>query len=350
MNIIDVPDFASAAASAKTKERNVTDMLEKRNKERQTNLEEKHELHKKNTAENENLDNFQANFKDQVNDIESRIAALKLADRSTLNAEIGAVLTAIQNLQNFLTSGTMFLSNYNIKTFQSAINELKVKLDASKDRLVTKKKFGFRSKTERPAKEETTAQSTKMASQSVVTNQLIDWTVIDKQRQEIVLEGDDVSHKDITISTLTDCIIRIVGYAGSVQLSHLTNCILICGPVERSVFADNCQNCKFVFGCQQFRFHSSTLCDIYMHVTSRAIIEDCSSIQVAPYNYEYPNIQNDFEKAGLDLTKNHWDNVADFNWLSTDSPSPNWRQLDPTEWVSDWNEVLVAFRKHFATA
>ena len=48
--------------------------------------------------------------------------------------------------------------------------------------------------------------------------------------------------------------------------------------------------------------HESTSCDVYLHVTSRAIIEDCSAIRVAPYNYLYEQLSDHFEVRHADAS------------------------------------------------
>ena len=42
---------------------------------------------------------------------------------------------------------------------------------------------------------------------------------------------------------------------------------------------------------------------VFLQVTSRAIVEDCSGIQFAPYTWSYPGIDKDFQDSGLDRSK-----------------------------------------------
>lgn len=323
----------------------ITDQLEKRNRERQQQLSAKHEASKQNAAEDENRDYFKTSFREHVAAIEDNIGKLKAGDRTQLQLDIHSISEAIQNLQDYLTSSTLFLASYDVKSCQQTINELKTRIEATKDTLLTKKKFGFRSKSDMKPKGIFTVDSSTSQPTQVKNSHRIDWTVQNRKNEEIILTASETNDKDVTISMVDGCLIQIFGHPGSLQLSHLTNCIILCGPISRSMFADNCTNCKFAFGCQQLRLHSSHYCDLYMHVTSRAIIEDCDNINVAPLNYAYDNIDDDFVKAGLDLTKNNWENVADFNWLSTDVKSPNWNQILPDSRITNWNEHLKEFRQ-----
>lgn len=342
--------------SIKSHKDKITDLLDKRHRERLLNLDTKHELHKKNAAETEDHEYFLNTFRDHAKQIDDGMMTLRAGESSKLTAQISQLLGDIQNLQNYLTSSTLFLSTYTIKTCQTTINELKTKLEATKSKLIIKKKFGFRSKVEIPtptaesiatptSPSKDPAQKNGKVSAPVPTH--INWTVQNRIGAEIVIDGHAVDQQDITMANLTNCIIKIFGHASSLQFSHLKNCIVLSGPVCRSVFADNCTQTKFSFGCQQLRLHSSTYCDLYMHVTSRAIIEDCTNIRVASNIYRYDGIDNDFIGAGLDVAKNNWDNVADFNWLSTNVNSPNWAQMDVCGRIIDWEPILQIFREDF---
>ena len=38
-------------------------------------------------------------------------------------------------------------------------------------------------------------------------------------------------------------------------------------------------------------------------------MEDCDNVRVAPYTWNYPGLEEDFVKAGLDKNVNHWKEV-----------------------------------------
>lgn len=340
----------------KSNKEKIADQLDRRNRERQQLVNAKHELQKQNIAENESVDYFQESFRKHVTSIEDGLANLKpTTDRRKLTQDIHQIHEDIQNLQNYLTASTFFLSNYTVKACQTILNELKGRIEATKDTLLAKKKFNFRSKTDaknRSKQSVTTvdgASNKQLSAASTVTN-AFQWTLQNRRHEEIRLDPNETNNKDITVTTLDSCLLEIFGYPGLLQLSHLTNCVILCGPVSRSVFVNNCTNCKFIYACQQIRLHTSHHCDLYIHVTGRAIIEDCNNINVAPYNYRYTNIDDDFAKAGLDMAKNNWENIGDFNWLSKDIQSPNYRHIAPDQRISCWTNYLNEFRQKILSA
>lgn len=337
-------EIPSTMATDLGKQNKITDMLDRRHKERQITLGNVQEQKIKTNESTENVDYFLNTFNDQSREITVKLSKVATIETNLIPDSFNDIAKSLQQLQNYLSSSTLFLPDSIVKRYQNTINELHSSLEGSKTKLMPKKRFGFRSKAA-AATEDSPALLLEPAKKPTVLHSTIQWTVENKQNEEIVLSDDDINGKDITISSLTGCLVRLVGHPGSVQLSHLKDCLVISGPVARSVFVDDCTNSTLTFGCQQFRLHRATNCSIYMHVTCRGIIEDCSKISVAPFTFSYDGYDMDFKKAGLDLRKNNWDDIADFNWLSADKVSPNWKKIPENEWISDWLPIIDTFRK-----
>lgn len=83
------------------------------------------------------------------------------------------------------------------------------------------------------------------------------------------------------------------------------------------------------------RVHEAMDTDFYLHVTSRAIIEDSKCVRFAPYNWTYQGYEDDLTSSGLKTGVNNWDEVDDFNWLSKDK-SPNWTILPESDRERSW--------------
>lgn len=320
--------------------------LNERHRERQLQRDTAHAERALHSEHTESLDYFLESFGQQATDIAANIANLDHPDRHTLAVRCDRIAKSVQQLQLYLSASTLFLPDSVVKRNQRTIAELTGQLDAVKAKLLPKKKFGFRA-----AKAATTPTAVAAAPAAVAGDETVaspacdlDWTCKDRHGVEIVLEDDQVNGMDITMSTLSRCLIRIRGHPGSLQLSNVRDCLVLCGPVARSVFVDNCERTVLAFGCQQFRLHTSSRCTIYMHVTCRAIIEDCTEIAVAPCTYAYAGSELDYAKAALSVTQNNWQDVADFNWLAADRVSPNWRRLPDAEWERDWARRADEFR------
>lgn len=84
-----------------------------------------------------------------------------------------------------------------------------------------------------------------------------------------------------------------------------------------------CQNMTLVIAAQQIRLFDCHCMKLFVAARGALIIEDSDSIEVAPYNVK--GIQLNFENE-------NWRSVKDFNWLSEDEQSPNWKILEENEW------------------
>lgn len=144
--------------------------------------------------------------------------------------------------------------------------------------------------------------------------------------QELSMDEKETFQQDIVLSDLEDCTVRLLGPASTLHMDRLINCTILSAPIATSIFIDGCTDCTFILGCQQLRVHKTTSSQFYLHVTSRAIIEDCTKVGFAPYLMEYDGKLEHFKMAGLGHTvqQNNWSLVNDFNWLRRDEHSPNW--------------------------
>lgn len=320
----------------------VLEMMARRDRERKI-VNEKNLKARQEKSELEGVDYFESVFDKKVAETGSRLNTLEPSDDSVIiQEEFTLIARDLQELQRYFTSSTIFLSDHKIQRSQNIINQLVTKLEETKARLVPKKKFGFKNKSAVvQAKTETKVDGVVKE----VTRKEFLWTETKKNHQLIELDGEKSNDQDLTFKEMENCVIIIKGHPGSLQMSKMKNCLVLCGPVARSIFADNCENCTFAFTCQQLRLHSSSSCHIYMLVTSRAIIEDCKEIHFATSTYTYGGYEDDLQQSGLDGSINNWENIGDFNWLSTDVQSPNWSRIDDNQKIEDWSEFTKEFQK-----
>ena len=158
-----------------------------------------------------------------------------------------------------------------------------------------------------------------------------------RDNELLTMSSADVEKRDVVLSSLNRCRVIIHGSPSTVHITSVRDCVVLCGPTSGSVFVDDCEASTVVVACQQLRVHRTSGTSFYLHVTSRAIIEDCSMVQFAPYNWTYTDLDEDFEKAGLDRARNNWNAIDDFNWLAADKQSPNWSVMDKDPRISSWS-------------
>lgn len=157
-----------------------------------------------------------------------------------------------------------------------------------------------------------------------------------KEDESSCFSHEQLFKKDAVFRDLKNCRLTLEGGANTTHFVSLVDCRIVCGPVSTSIFVEKCSDCIFVVACQQLRIHSTVDCDFYLHVTSRAIIEDCERVRFAPFNWQYEGIEEHFKLVSLSQCENNWSLVNDFNWLSS-VPSPNWKVIPEEDRVVEWN-------------
>ncbi len=198
-----------------------------------------------------------------------------------------------------------------------------------------KKKFAFKGKKKT---EERAAAPAVDSQKKEIKVEISGCNFADKSKEILIKNADELNSQDVALARLTDCTVKLYGSPGAVHINNLKNCKVFSGPVSGSIFMDECIDCVFVMPCQQMRIHSTRDSDFYIHVTSKAIIEDCQAVQFAPYNWKYGQIEEHYKVSGLDKSRNNWNDVDDFNWLAMDTKSPNWSTLPLEKRMENWDE------------
>lgn len=286
---------------------------------------------------------FYKDLETLTSEVEDLFIKVEILPKNQLNAELDNITFKIKKTQDFVTDAGIFLPSYDARKSQSTVNALSNTFYELQDKVKPKKKFGFKNSKHKQANNSQNVSEIKEKSETdgcsakkILSTNSCSLSGLDGER--VTLTRDKVASMDVSLEKLSNCHVFIQGAPSTLHMSSIKNCTILTGPVSTSVFVDGCSNSKLIISCQQLRTHSTTDTDVYLHTTSKAIIEDCHNIRVAPYNWEYSGIDNDFLTAGLNRDVNNWKEVGDFNWLATDKPSPNWTFLPESEIQQNWCE------------
>lgn len=206
--------------------------------------------------------------------------------------------------------------------------------------------------------------------------------IASQSHTHILLPTTPHPYTPCTISRLTSCVLDLssptksstttstnAGFA-SLTINSTTTSLLQCAPVAGPAHVTNLTSSVLVLTCRQLRMHNCTNVDVYLHCTSRPIIEDCKGIRFSPLPKTYADLlgissttstSTDAASSGSADTRptassttatseesearkwgrNLFDQVDDFKWLKTE-PSPNWRVMEDGEKVPEetWREVV----------
>lgn len=313
--------------------------LKNREVERQQNLQKKRDEYNLRLADNEKLEFFHDVFSKKQLHIKNSIKNAKNITKEKLPEYFNDISKEIASLQKYVAASNIFLRHYDLQKCQLIINELTINSKSLEEELLPKKKFSFKN---RIKQEKITEDSNGKLSKDETDFSMklkLDENNCGyfKRKSEILeLKGPEIFQKDVNLTYLESCRIFLKGSPSTLHLNHLKNCHIFSGPVSTSIFAENCENCVLVIACQQLRLHSSRRNQIYLHVTSRAVMEDCTDISVAPYNWKYSGIEEDFHRANLNIFVNNWQCIDDFNWLN-EKHSPNWNVINEADSIKDWS-------------
>ncbi|XP_078503240.1 tubulin-specific chaperone C [Lissotriton helveticus] len=310
--------------------------LLRRDLERQQEAGKRRQEKERRTVDEEKQDFFKASFRPERDALEQLLQPGDDPGKGTGEAELQDAGVRLQALQKLVNDSLRFLPSYDVKLAQDALQRLQVALVDRREQLQPKKKFAFKS---RERKE--TPPAPAPAQLEPITAPLPEPAHTCGFRglegQSLALNGEELSGRDVQLADLRDCRVQLQGSPGTLHMRGLRGCTVLCGPVSSSVFMDECHNCELTFPCQQLRVHRSTNTRIYLHVTCRAIIEDCRRLGFAPLTWNYPGMGEDYLRAGLDRSRNHWSQVDDFDWLARDAASPNWGIVPEEERRVQWD-------------
>ncbi|XP_004846621.1 tubulin-specific chaperone C [Heterocephalus glaber] len=321
----------------------VPERLHKREQERQLEVERRKQKRQDQVVEEEQSDFFAAAFSRE------RAAVQELLEGEPSAERLGEAAARLQGLQKLLNDGVRFLAAYDLRQGQEALTQLQAALAERRQELQPKKRFAFKARRKDAASVSGGGAAANAPPAEGVAGPsppskaggapALSWACGFSHRDSQVLEmrADELRQRDVLLSELSSCTVRLYGNPNTVRLARARGCKVLCGPVSTSVFLEDCSDCVLAVACQQLRVHTTRDTRIFLQVTSRAIVEDCGGIRFAPYTWSYEDIDKDFEGSGLDRSKNNWSDVDDFNWLARDVASPNWSILPEEERGIEWD-------------
>lgn len=302
--------------------------LIQRHEDRLANIEKRRQARLKEKSEsNESSDVFMLSFNKEKHEILVLLDKLHAAmPRIDLSSSFDLLSQKMLTIQKFVSDSSSFLPSYNIQKAHEILSKLRNDINEKRSILLPKKKFAFKSRQKFNTKTDEEEQPTGVVKESLNSltfkESSIGFTC--HTNEQLTLHEEQCTGQDINLSNLEDCTVFVYGSPSAMRIKNVINTTIFCGPVSRAVFVNNCLDSTFHLACQQLRIHSTFNAKFYIHITSKAIIEDCEEVGFGCYTWTYESIDKHFVDSGLNVEVNNWRNVDDFNWLKLDEQSPNW--------------------------
>ncbi|XP_035469628.2 tubulin-specific chaperone C isoform X1 [Scophthalmus maximus] len=331
--------LSGESGAAKMQER-----LQKRHQARIEEVERRKEAKENQSVAEEKGEYFSSTFATEQACVEELLSSCSGADRAAVTQRLEEATARTVQLQKFLNDSMLFLTQYKMRQAQAALQSLQTSIAEIREKALPKKKFAFGARSKgpgnvpAPVSDAAPPDAAPPADSGEVDGaDASEQCFFSNMDDEFLTKtSEEIQKRDVLLSHLSNCKVRLFGSPSTLHLKHIDSCEILCGPVSTSVFVDSCRNSTLAFACQQLRTHNTTDTQVYLHVTSRAIVEDCHRVSVAPFSWSYPTLDEDFTASGLDRDRNNWSQVDDFNWLAAGIPSPNWSILPEADRKTNW--------------
>jgi len=92
-------------------------------------------------------------------------------------------------------------------------------------------------------------------------------------------------------------------------IDDCTNCTIITGPCDGSIFIRTSKYCSIYSASKQLRFRDCHEVKIFTYCPSDPVVENSSLIHFAPFNLIFPNLKELFLKANFKKGNFYFQNV-----------------------------------------
>ncbi|TEB26814.1 TBCC-domain-containing protein [Coprinellus micaceus] len=290
---------------------------------------------------------FTAEFQASRLDLETRIAAFTAVPPTSSNIE--DLSTRLAKLSKSLSDAATSLPSYDQRLYSAQVKSIEEKVEAFRTAAKPKLRFAFKRKVvadpvapppiasttaplgglvtpnESPAGSSSEGKTRNLPNPELVSlpkglelsnhsKRYLTWA-------DLPLSVTPNSAPDLAISNLNRCIVNLLPQTdgrskfSALHIRDLSDCVLLLPLNEGSALIHDVKNCVLVLGCHQFRMHTSTHADVYLHITSKPIIETCSNIRFATYPARLaPQLLHELPQSPF--------TVQDFSHIRA-TPSPN---------------------------
>jgi len=294
---------------------------------------------------NDKVVEFYGTLDPMIAEVRDRMDKAKTMDKALVPAHLDETMRKMKEAYKFMTDYTMYIPAYDTKAAQKTIADVHEEFQTLQTQVLPKKKFGFKGNRQKVNTSKVEDKLGKIDLTASSNPFILDTSIRigDKTDELIVLEANQINAADVNLTNLENCRVHVDGSPSTVHLSNIRNCRILTGPVSSSIFMENCSNSKLVLSSQQLRIHNTKDSDFYIHVTAKAVIEDCDNLRFG-VNPLLGEIREElWTLSRLDRVVNNWDQVGDFNWLAKDKASPHWSKLESADCdVTSVAEFLAA--------
>ena len=227
-----------------------------------------------------------------------------------------------------------FLPGYDKLQYSKNYDEELEKVNNLKNKLFPKKKFAFskankkQNENIKEKKETNDKEQIKEIKESETDLIIKDLNNFTKKYEKEEIKGKN----NILIENITNCNIYLLYDFKACYMNNCQNCNIYLGCICGGTHITNCVNSKIYLISHQLRIHQTTKSHFYVLTNSNPIIEYSKENIFHPLKIKYEGFDENVKISGIDINKNNWNQVQDFQWLKKDK-SPNFN-------IDETNELI----------
>ncbi|GJQ09545.1 hypothetical protein GpartN1_g1336.t1 [Galdieria partita] len=274
--------------------------------------------------------------------MQTRVKSLQREIQKLLECEKTEQMKTIGNLESSFISlcqetslNQRHLTAYEKRKMNVSLNGLQEGLEHIKYKLKPHNKLRW----DIAGKEKATQEEQKVPEDKVPSAQQIETVsdesalvvfenLIDKTSNVTSCLGNtDNRGLDVRFLNCNNCCLYLNSWIRDCQVKGMANCKVMIGPVQTAAYVQECTDCVIYVAAQQVRIHDCQRCVLRVQSKQGSILERSKDIVFGPYNYQYPGIEEDFQKVGLYCEKDSWKKVRDFQFFSN-RKEQHWRLME----------------------
>lgn len=147
-------------------------------------------------------------------------------------------------------------------------------------------------------------------------------------------DPDSIRGASFKLFDLENCEVYLMDRSRMTTVKDVHNSRLFLGPVSENCYLQDCNDCTIAVACDQLTARNLHSCTLYLFCCTRPVLENCTDIKIAPYNYAYPHQDQHFSAANLDLTKDVGTQPVSFEGNS------HWEMLSPEKVYEERKDLL----------
>ncbi|CAK8686444.1 unnamed protein product [Clavelina lepadiformis] len=154
--------------------------------------------------------------------------------------------------------------------------------------------------------------------------------------ETIIRKPGTINGQQFVVQNCKNSKIYLLDHVATITVDDCTGCLFVIGAVKSSIFLRDCQDCKCIVACQQFRTRDCQKVDVFLSCTTQPIMESSARMRFGCYQLAYQGLLEQFQQAMLSVYNNNWSNIHDF----TPTPqSKNWKMIHEDVSLSELFQV-----------